>query len=309
MAAQPPLLALPFEVRLKIFKHLLSPDSDHVYPLYHDRLGRDAFASSLSYQELIKIRRREAQKKLDDLIPEKVSYIHPQVLRVNHQIHAEASPLLYHRNQYLLYFATSVTKQCTGGNYPDHVPDPPSLFRLDEDNGTKRASHKEVSSSSKSPRLGIIYPHVFQRLRQINIVISTGAVWGSAMGGQFFSHTGRNIWKVLHVIAIAQGETPREIRLRITVYGDWWHKSNDDDKARQEMDKKLRPIFGMMKALQRTAAIAIEVENNGELQALAQYIDMRESEIDHWEKALSADMEWITKTQNMSGRSGNVFSI
>ena len=37
-----PLLALPSELRIEIYKQLLNPDPERVHTLYHDKHGREA---------------------------------------------------------------------------------------------------------------------------------------------------------------------------------------------------------------------------------------------------------------------------
>lgn len=58
-----PLLALPLELRIKIYVQLLSPYPGRVYILYHDRHGRDAFSSGQSLEELTEAGR------LDKMLP------------------------------------------------------------------------------------------------------------------------------------------------------------------------------------------------------------------------------------------------
>ncbi|MCJ1301386.1 hypothetical protein MMC08_004186 [Hypocenomyce scalaris] len=175
-----PILALPLELRLRIYEELLAPNPAIVHTLYHDRRGRDRSFN-----------------------------IHPSILRVNTQIHDEAVAVLYDHNTFMLDLSTAVVSQCTGGSYPDRIRGPQPLFRDDAEPTTAQ---------------GLIYPHCLKRLRNIDLLTSPSAVWGSAQLGShgsaqlgtFFSHIGNLILSVLRLLAYEEATMESMKRLRFT---------------------------------------------------------------------------------------------
>lgn len=289
VARTSPLLALPLELRLKIYEQLLSPETERVYTLYHDRIGQ---ASS----------GRGRRKREYRISGNTLSRIDPTVLRVNQQIYSEAVSILYESNEYRIYLATPVCLQCTGGNYPDGMADPADLFRNDTNGSAKKISGAEASSSeslnecldfTEQPerlKVGIIYPHCFRRLRHINLTSARHAIWGDSEGGDYFSHIGEAIWKILKVLAEEQATgAPLKNHLTFTIEAHWLRGGEKAERGHNDMDKKTKPILGMMKALQRRTDIEIEVEEETFTKPLRE-MQMDECEVDWWEQALLADM-------------------
>lgn len=178
-----PFLSLSLEIRHLVYEELLVCKPHRSYLLYHDRFGRSANL-----------------------------FLHPQILRVNKQISAEATPLLYEHNAFEIDLSSEVTLQCSGGNYPDQLENPPDLFRADTYNPKKYL---------RDP--GIIYPHCMQGLANIEIIISTGSVWGSAMGGAFFTHIGALLLDILSLLAaeVTDQSSRKQKRLVLTVKTTW----------------------------------------------------------------------------------------
>lgn len=282
-----PLLTLPLELRRQIYEQLLSPDPNRVHTLYHDREGREAFTG-----------------------------IDPKILRVNKQIHFEASPLLYENNKFLIHLATPVIHQCTGGNYPDRIVDPADLFRADptDESGKSDSIAQDASSippatesrrSRRRPQCsttGVIYPHCFQRLRHINLITSRNAIWGQSMLGGYFSHTGERIWKILKVLNDEQTTAaPVKKQLKFTIRKDWLSYGAELKGGQNDIDEQTKPIVGLMKALQRRTGADIEVEE-GEFSKSLGEVQMEEAEIDIWEEVLLADKIEDTNAFQMKHR-------
>ena len=162
-----PFLRLPCELRSLIYRNLLCPEPDDIKILYHDRYGR-----------------------------RKSFNIHPSILRVNRQIYAESVSFLYDHNIFKIFLATRVVKQCTGGQYPDHIPEPQSLFRC----------HPTPHTRSQ----GLIYSDCLARMRHLEIEIAMTSVWGSTRWGYYLSHIGLLILKILESLAEQEVSYKRE---------------------------------------------------------------------------------------------------
>lgn len=294
-----PLLTLPLELRLKIYKHLLNPDPSHEYPLYHDRYGRAAFSGRKFFEDLnmarSRKRRHEYRKQLrqqgeisrtpapsSDLSRGgNLCCIDPRILRANRQIYSEAISILYEKTRYLIYLANPVMLQCNCGNYPDNLPDPADLFRVDTVEGQKSKNISEYPSS------GIIYPYCFQRLRQINIVTARNAIWGHGEDYEYFSHIGRLIWKILKVLTDAPVPKPQTRRIKFAIEDGLSH-GVDIEGIQQRIEARTIPLFGLMKAFERYSGAEVEVEKGGLTTALKELL-MDETEIDKWEETLLSD--------------------
>ena len=168
-----PFLSLPLELRMVVYIELLGSNMGRTLPLYNDQSGRS--------------------EKLD---------IHPSILQVNSQIYVEASPVLYDQNIFEIDLSSTVGRHSAPGEFPetrsDHLL---PLFRCDtapnnlpvEPNGRCVFAHNRSS--------GLIYPHCFQRLRQLELVTSYGAAWGKGSKYNCFSITGDVILEILRNLA------------------------------------------------------------------------------------------------------------
>lgn len=269
------LLSIPIELRTKIYRDLLSPDPARVHTLYHDRHGREA--------------------PFD---------IDPTILRVSRQIYSEAVSILYHTANVWIYLATPVVMQCTGGNYPDGDADPPDLFRTDAREAVKPASRLsswhtafstvkclELEGQPESTAEGYIYPHCFQRLRNIELVTSRHAIWGDGQCGSYFSHTGQTVLRILKLLAEEQApDSPTTKRLKFTIQPDWRTVESELLMRNGDMDKRTKAIVGLLKALKRRTGAEIEVAEGVFTKTLREW-KMEEVEVDEWEKVLLADAE------------------
>ena len=268
VTTQSPLLTLPLELRTEIYKELLAPDPARVHTLYHDRHGREA-----SFD------------------------IDPTILRVNKQIYSEAISVLYDTASVRIYLATPVVVQCSGGNYPDHIVDPPDLFRkyakgaVKPTNGldcltTSVAEGPELEGAVQSTGQGYIYPHCFQRLRKIQLITSRHAMWGASQCGSYFSHIGQVVLQILRLLAQEQvPKSPVTKRLKVTMQPAWRTVECQLLMKHGEMDKKTKAIVGLLKALKRRTDAEIEVEEGVFTKTLNEW-KMEEVEINKWEKTL-----------------------
>ena len=268
----PSLVTLPLEVRTKIYEELLSPDSDGVHTLYHDRHGREASFN-----------------------------IDPTILRVNKQIYSEAISVLYDNISVRINLDTLVVRQCTGGQYPDKLVDPPSLFREDTE-ATVEIANKlprrtrdrrlEFEALFGSTAHGYIYPHCFQRLRKIHLVTARHAIWGAAMGGSFFSHSGKLVLRILRLLASGQSTmAPKIKQFKLTYHPSWPTFESQMLLGNGEMDRRTRAIVGLLKALKRRTDAEIEVEEGALTKTLGE-LELEEAEIDEWEKVLLDDADF-----------------
>lgn len=179
-----PFLSLPLEICHIIYDELLVCKADSPRLLYHDRLGR--------------------HEKL---------FLNPQILRANKQINAEATSVLYKQNSFQIDLSTRVVK-CAGGMYPGRhrAPNPPYLLRM----------HTRIPGIYFR-RPGLIYPHCFQRLASIEIIISADSVWGSGRRCSFFSHVGELVLELLQILADDRTDqfSRTKKRLGLTVKKNW----------------------------------------------------------------------------------------
>ena len=184
----PPFLAIPLELRTKIYNDLLTRNT--YLTLYHDRSGRDRHLN-----------------------------LHPAILRVNHQIYTEAIDILYTQNIFYISLLNTVTIQCKGGYYADRLPSPGPLFRTDlspaafapiphrggrdyrySSDSIGNGTEEETEESKRRNFLnaqGVIYPHCLARMHHIQLWTAGDAIRGSAQRGPYFSHIGRLIIEIL----------------------------------------------------------------------------------------------------------------
>ena len=267
------LFTLPLELRTKIYEKLLNPDPERVHTLYHDRRGREASFN-----------------------------IDPTILRINKQIYSEAISILYDTISVRINLDTPVIRQCTGGEYPDEIVDPPSLFREDTEGTVEIAS--KLPRRTRDRRLdfealfgstaqGYIYPHCFQRLRKIHLVTERDAIWGASMGGSYFSHTGKLVLGILRLLASGHTtKAPMIKQFKLTYQPSWPNFESQMLLGNGEMDNGTKAVVGLLKALKRRTDAEIEVEEGALTKTLGE-LELEEAEIDEWEKVLldDADLE------------------
>lgn len=181
-------LSLPLEIRRLVYHELLLGAVHWNFPFWHGTSHR----SYMLYHD-----RGERQQKL---------LLHVQILRANKQINAEATPVLYEQNAFLIDLSSRVTRQCRGGLYPDHRGNPPYLFRADGHN---------PKPHFREP--GLIYPHCIQRLANMEIILSAGSVWGSSYSGEFFTHIGELLLELLQLLAHDERMQPSHNRKHLVL--------------------------------------------------------------------------------------------
>lgn len=269
-ATKSSLLALPLELRIDIYKHLLSPDPIRVYTLYHDRHGREA-----SFD------------------------IDPTILRVNKQIYSEAVTILYDNTSVQICLATPVVRQCTGGNYPDSIVNPPNLFRPEHEevlDSAKQTTRPTAASTVKglgskggqleSTAPGYIYPHCFQRLRKIQLITSRPAIWAARRRGNYLSQTAYTVLRILKLLATAQVTQSAVTKyVKITLGSDWRVFRRQTFVKNAETEKGMRAMFRMLKVLERRKDVEIEVEEGVSMELLMG-LEIEDTEVDEWEKML-----------------------
>ena len=230
-------LDLPLELRIKIYSELLNPDPERGHILYHDRRGRPV---SLN--------------------------LHPEILRTNKQIYAEAVDILYNSNHLKLDLKTAVRHQCTGGFYRDGFKDPQPLFRGEPPyNGFE---------SPVSPQ-GLIFPHCLQRVRHLELTFASNSVWAVGRGHRVFkvvfSHVAELVFEILNCL-VEHNASFRKLpskTLRLTVgpdyFGDvtlfqWGSRRSEEDMG------KMRQMVPLLDRLRRSTrrlefVVGVKVES------------------------------------------------
>lgn len=176
-----PFLALPTELRTKIYECLLSPNPHQSHTLYHDRGGRtDSFN------------------------------FFPSILRANAQIYSEAVGVLYERNIFKVHLATPVGHQIFGSSYEDGPLEPVfSLFRRDSTLSDESFGQWTGNSDLAAATDGVIYPHCFQRIRNLELVTSHDALWSPKSRTEYrLTNAGELLQEVLRVLSSDQSCTP-----------------------------------------------------------------------------------------------------
>ena len=266
-----PLLALPLELRIEVYKQCLNPDPERVHTLYHDRHGREASFGLV-----------------------------PNILRVNKQIYSEAISILYDNARVSIYLGTAIDRKRTDGNYSDGIDDPPALFRLNKVDAYEREYvlsrfpiQCDVQSSVRGPesqrRLeaaapGYIYPQCFQRLRNIQVVTSLPAIWGYDSGGVFFSYIGRTVLWILDLLAEKQvGESPVTRSVKFSIQLVFGQVETPLLMRIDENVSKTKSIVGLRDALKGITNVEIHIEEGVLTKVLR---DLKDDEADEWEKML-----------------------
>jgi hypothetical protein len=238
-----PLFALPLKLRTEIYEELLCPNPTRIHTLYHDRQGREPSFN-----------------------------LHPKILRVNKQVYDEAASLLYRSNIFEIYIATNVVRQCTGGIYPDHIPNPPPLLRKYEASQAQTEPQNDLRPACPAERAvqpvikpylelglhGIIYLHCFQRLRHIRLVTSRGAIWGQTRGGSFFTRPGELIMQILQDLSDEAATSGSKI-LEFIVHPDWRTKYGIFQAGRTDAeDGKAIEMAALLQSVRRTRIVEVE---------------------------------------------------
>ncbi|KAL8976790.1 MAG: hypothetical protein Q9177_006772 [Variospora cf. flavescens] len=166
-------LSLPLEMRHLVYDQLLISPLSQPCLLYHDRTGRT-----------------------DPL------HLHPHILRANKQINFEATSKLYEGNAFKIDLSTQVARNCTPGRSSARYAVPQGLIH--------KAPSESPQRYSRSP--GLVYPHCLRRLADLEIIISSGSIWGSALGGSFFTHIGSLVLELLRLLAEDAAEDAAEPR-------------------------------------------------------------------------------------------------
>ena len=174
--------------------------------------------------------------------------LHPAILRVNKRLYYETSDLLYNRNIFEIELATPVVRQCTGGQYPDSLPDPPDLIRNETD----------PKNMPEPDHPGFMYPGCLQRMRHIRLVTSRGAIWAQCMAGYYPSHMIGVILEILDILA-CEYSTPTSKSLEFNVKADWRTKHGifaiKDTDAK---DWKVKEIARGLCRIKRTRVVHVE---------------------------------------------------
>ncbi|KAI4200805.1 MAG: hypothetical protein LQ346_002286 [Caloplaca aetnensis] len=200
-----PFLSLPLEIRRLVYHELLLLGAIHWHcPFWH--------GTSLRSHVLFHDRAERQQKLL----------LHVPILRTNKQINAEATPVLYEQNAFLINISLLVNHQSSAGMCPNRRGNPPNLFRIDGHNPPRHF-----------PAPGLIYPHCIQRLANLEIIVSAHSVWGGGFSGsEFFTHIGELLLGLLHLLARDEwAQTPyHRKRLVLTVIKrhDHWSGGTDN---------------------------------------------------------------------------------
>ena len=160
--------------------------------------------------------------------------VHAQILRANKQINAEATFTLYKQNLFRISLSTPVfMRQGVRSWYADAYGSVQELLR------------DELDDSQ-----GLIYPHCFRRLANIEITVSPSSVWAHTRAGDRFSLIGELLLELSRILASDQmdGTWRREERLRLIVRKDLLHHSQDDLFPLESNDERYSEDFGTFKS-------------------------------------------------------------
>lgn len=170
-SATSPFLKLPSELRLMIYRELLTTTS--AITLYHDQTGRDP---SLG--------------------------LCPTILRVSRQIYNESVWLLYEYNVFIISLTTEIVQTC------GHYYSPPSEHQWHQRAGLptpRKPDIFRIKDDSTGEEQGLIYPHCIRRCRHMSIVTAGDAVRGLKQVMPFFSDTYDLIIRILECLAADDG--------------------------------------------------------------------------------------------------------
>jgi hypothetical protein len=233
-----PLLALPQELRTKIYEELLCLAPGNVHPLrnlWHDRTGRGGPLN-----------------------------LYPSILCVNKQIHFETIPLLYDKNVFQLDLATNNSIRYDSlENNRDH----PILFRNDTASIPLRSDEPAAVDTDlvNENAVGFIHAHSLQRLRHIWLKTSKAAVWGRAdddgearLG---FPHTRLLIIRILQLLSEHQcAATSVRQTFKFIVVPDWLTMHGVFAVGRSDMkdDSNVIEMLQLFRQIQQTRFVEVE---------------------------------------------------
>ena len=293
-----PLLALPLELRIPVYKQLLNPDPDRVHTLYDDQFDRE--------------------------IP---FPIHTSILRVNKQIYSEAVSILYDTASLQIYLPTPVFQKRNYRDFTSNVDEPPKLFRTDSEGAFKSKDKIKWCNSPSSVKSrqseafeplppGYIYPHCFQRLRKVHLITSRQAMWGTGRHdevlGSYFSPTGHLVLRILRLLAQVQvTKSLKRMHFKFAIHAGPYIAESLPLMRNGQADQKTKTIVGLLKALERRINADIEevnewvvwewiaddikVGNRTITRSLKAWeVDewkMEDAEVDKWEKVLLSDSD------------------
>lgn len=256
-----PFLSLPLELRCHIYSELLIPSIPSTGSVVKPRiLWHDRHG-------------------LQKYIP-----VYPQILLASKQTNAEATSILYENNTFKINISSPVTKQCTGGMYSDDYGSPQYLFRSD-------VPQRHFDGP------GDIYPHCLQRISNVEIRVSTEAIWASSARGRFFSHIGDLFVEVLKVLAHDDAHQPRkeQKRLLLTIHKDGYNdggldlfpkrskdrRMNDANfAAKAAMAEQIPPLLEAVALVRKVEIVEVASFTKVEFQATEQSTNVRTRNVD-----------------------------
>lgn len=159
--------SLPFELRMEVYKLVLSPDPERLQILsVHHHLPRT----------------------------NTVLNIHPVILQTNRQAYTEAASIPYDCNKFLVTVRTARFFPPGGPIY--HAPSPMGLLRIDSTTPNTHARTNDTTTNLlTATALGLIYPHCLRRLRYILLLTS-----GLGTPNDAYTYTGEMILDFLRIL-------------------------------------------------------------------------------------------------------------
>jgi len=231
------LLALPQELRTRIYEELLCPEPAKVHTLWHDREGRQSLLN-----------------------------LYPSILRVNKQIYFEARSLLYDNNTLEIDLATNVVPDLEN-KYSDGKPDPRPLFQKDAIGADPWSDERPAADAyfSIEKAKGVIDAHSLQRLRHIKLRTKRAAIWGRSArigrGGIYFSHTEQLIMRILQLLSEQQCVAiPVEQTLDFEVVPDWLTRDGVFGAGRSDAndDANVIEMLRLLREIKKKRSVLVE---------------------------------------------------
>ncbi|KAL8696648.1 MAG: hypothetical protein Q9201_007555 [Fulgogasparrea decipioides] len=234
-------LSLPLELRRQVYDYLLVGGLAESWLIYSDRYAHHVLHPSSGSDS----------GRYDPCAPYDYNsgfVFHTEILRVNKQINAEATYMLYERNSFFFDISFPVVVQ-DGSLYPGSLGLPEAL--ICEDTSQSRLQDFRYP--------GLIYARSFQRLAHIEITTSAYAVWGHAKESDYFSHIGKLLLQLLRILADADDEKMGiKKRLVLTVQKDdggmvlfprkakhqrSFRNHKDTQRGRKQMAARMGPLI------------------------------------------------------------------